>query len=152
MHAKCKEIRAFESYFGPLFDIFILIQYVYRRIVNFVFKGVSSQNLFVSLTIAFIYVNRVPLIIWVCTVCQSTVYWLSRIKRVKLKKSHTMQKEFVCEISFLVSILLQCSVNSVTRHWPAKTAYDLSLIVRKPVFGVSDKVRFKPVSSATETS
>ena len=27
-----------------------------------------------------------------------------------------------------------------------------SLNVRKPVFGVSDKVRLKPVSSATETS
>ena len=26
------------------------------------------------------------------------------------------------------------------------------LVVRKPVFGVSDKANFKPVSSATETS
>ena len=29
---------------------------------------------------------------------------------------------------------------------------NLDLVVTKPVFGVSDKVRFKPVSSATETS
>ena len=28
----------------------------------------------------------------------------------------------------------------------------LGLVVTKPVFGVSDKVRFKPVSFATETS
>ena len=27
----------------------------------------------------------------------------------------------------------------------------MGLVVRKPVFEVSDKVRFKPVSSATET-
>ena len=31
-------------------------------------------------------------------------------------------------------------------------AYNMSLIVTKPVFGVFDKVRFKSVSSATETS
>ena len=29
---------------------------------------------------------------------------------------------------------------------------DMGLVQRKPVFGVSDKARFKPVSSATETS
>ena len=28
----------------------------------------------------------------------------------------------------------------------------IGLVVRKPVFGVSDKASFKPVSSATETS
>ena len=28
----------------------------------------------------------------------------------------------------------------------------MGLVVRKPVFGVSDKASFKPVSSATETS
>ena len=28
----------------------------------------------------------------------------------------------------------------------------LGLVARKPVFGVSDKASFKPVSSATETS
>ena len=31
-------------------------------------------------------------------------------------------------------------------------AYHLGLVARKPVFGVSDKVRFKPACSATETS
>ena len=29
---------------------------------------------------------------------------------------------------------------------------NMGLVARKPVFGVSDKERFKPVSSATETS
>ena len=32
------------------------------------------------------------------------------------------------------------------------TPYHLGLVARKPVFGVSDKTSFKPVSSATETS
>ena len=30
--------------------------------------------------------------------------------------------------------------------------YDMDLVARKPVIGVSDKASFKPVSSATETS
>ena len=30
--------------------------------------------------------------------------------------------------------------------------YNMGLVARKPVFGVSDKVSFKPDSSATETS
>ena len=30
--------------------------------------------------------------------------------------------------------------------------YHLGLVAKKPVFGVSDKASFKPVSSATETS
>ena len=30
--------------------------------------------------------------------------------------------------------------------------HHLGLVARKPVFGVSDKASFKPVSSATETS
>ena len=29
---------------------------------------------------------------------------------------------------------------------------NMDLVARKPVFGVSDKASFKPVSSATETS
>ena len=33
-----------------------------------------------------------------------------------------------------------------------KAKYYLGLAARKPVFGVSDKVRFKPACSATETS
>ena len=28
----------------------------------------------------------------------------------------------------------------------------MGLVAKKPVFGVSDKARFKPISSATETS
>ena len=31
-------------------------------------------------------------------------------------------------------------------------SHPMGLVTRKPVFGVSDKVSFKPVSSATETS
>ena len=34
----------------------------------------------------------------------------------------------------------------------SKTHLHMGHDVRKPVFGVSDKVRLKPVSSATETS
>ena len=30
--------------------------------------------------------------------------------------------------------------------------YNMGLVARKPVFGVSDKARLKPVSSTTETS
>ena len=30
--------------------------------------------------------------------------------------------------------------------------FDMGLTARKPVFGVSDKASFKPVSSATDTS
>ena len=30
--------------------------------------------------------------------------------------------------------------------------YEMGLVARKPVFGVSDKASFKPISSATETS
>ena len=33
-----------------------------------------------------------------------------------------------------------------------KIKLDLGLVARKPVFGVSDKARLKPVSLATETS
>ena len=33
-----------------------------------------------------------------------------------------------------------------------ETKHKMGLVARKPVFGVSDKASFKPVSSATETS
>ena len=91
-------------------------------------------------------------IICVYTVCQSICLLIVQNEKGKAKKISYNAKE-VCVRNFLSSeCLLQCSVNSVTRHWPAKTAYNLGLVVRKPVFGVSDKVSFKPVSSATETS
>ena len=37
-------------------------------------------------------------------------------------------------------------------HISAHTEYDMGLAATKPVFRVSDKVRFKPACSATETS
>ena len=39
-----------------------------------------------------------------------------------------------------------------TGQWDNVTLLELGLVVRKPVFGVSDKASFKQVSSATETS
>ena len=38
----------------------------------------------------------------------------------------------------------------VTSQYIALAAYDMSLVVRKPVFGVSDLVRHKPGCTATE--
>ena len=35
---------------------------------------------------------------------------------------------------------------------PKQCDNEMGFVVRKPVFGVSDKGSFKPVSSATETS
>ena len=42
--------------------------------------------------------------------------------------------------------------NDHTLSKPMIAKYHMGLVARKPVFGVSDKVRLKPVSTATETS
>ena len=39
----------------------------------------------------------------------------------------------------------------VGRHFSEK-CHNMGIVARKPVFGVSDRASFKPVSSATETS
>ena len=41
---------------------------------------------------------------------------------------------------------------TVFDHISAHTEYEMGLVATKPVFRVSDKVRFKPACSATETS
>ena len=49
-------------------------------------------------------------------------------------------------------------ISLVEENGPGKSqvalvsSYHMCLVMTKPVFGVSDKVRFKPVSLATETS
>ena len=42
--------------------------------------------------------------------------------------------------------------NKIHFHLSEMTRYHMSLVTRKPVFGVCDQVRLKPACSATETS
>ena len=49
-------------------------------------------------------------------------------------------------LNIFVSLLYNCNLHS------PDTLYDMGLDASKPAFGVSDKARLKPVSSATETS
>ena len=52
----------------------------------------------------------------------------------------------VC-LGFVLGLILWCGT------WrPFQFSNHMGHVARKPVFGVSDKVSFKPVSSATETS
>ena len=63
-------------------------------------------------------------------------------------KYHRVQQElaslnwfvFVCFYSLLLMCLYFAEIVSYQRH------YNKSLVARKPVFGVSNKVRFKPIS------
>ena len=62
-------------------------------------------------------------------------------------------------LSFFSSGKLGCSWLHRSIHRPENHSlfkqvgsHQLGLIARKPVFGVADKVSFKPVSTATKTS
>ena len=50
----------------------------------------------------------------------------------------------------LLSVLTQQAVGLVQMLLLGTTRYDLSLVVRKPVYGVSDQVPHKPVCTVTE--
>ena len=55
---------------------------------------------------------------------------------------------------FLELTLKIISWGNIYHSWPdcIRSHYNMGLIARKPVFRVSDKASFKPVSSATENS
>ena len=55
-------------------------------------------------------------------------------------------------IVLLIIILLLSLCLSASSLCAKMLHYDKGLIAKKHVFGVSDKVRFKPACSATETS
>ena len=61
-----------------------------------------------------------------------------------------------CRPLMRFNLLLQkpcdCSDFSLKNFYEDMFQYNMGRDARKPVFGVSDKARLKPVSSATETS
>ena len=63
------------------------------------------------------------------------------------KKTRSQEKNIILEdFMKMVNIYREIRSSSLCDYNP------LGLVARKPVFGVSDKVRFKPACSATETS
>ena len=62
----------------------------------------------------------------------------------------------MCVVRVFVSVIMSLPHgvmgSSVIVAFPGHTHLYLGLVVTKPIFGVSDKMRFKPVASATETS
>ena len=74
--------------------------------------------------------------------------------KCKLQKESKLMTEIIAKPkagSILVSTLLHAKLHHHCRYDRHCLQISYGLVARKPVFGVSDKANFKPVSSATET-
>ena len=76
--------------------------------------------------------------------------FLSLKEAAQTRLSLHMSNATLLEISCRGSIIILKLISFLAKIWNA--IVQLGLVARKPVFGVSFKVSFKPVSSATETS
>ena len=84
------------------------------------------------------------------TVTENVVRFLSL--KIRLKKPTGLKSAYhfmAVDISFLAVVQrINGSLNFHLTHGPNNI--EMSLVVRKPVFGVSDQVRHKPGCTATE--
>ena len=79
------------------------------------------------------------------------------VKMSNCRKSHAAAHMVITHVSFYTVKIIYCSCTFILRTFCHVLSFTfrrtyLGLVARKPVFGVSEKASFKPVSSAAETS